>query len=102
MTCSSIVPAQITDWFREQGWTPFSYQKACWQAFCEGKHGMIRADTGMGKTYAALMGPVVEHLREVEGRDALDELLRKELGESTATLALTFLALNFHAMPCLD
>lgn len=68
MTCSLPVPAQITDWFREQGWTPFAYQKASWQAFCEGKHGMIRADTGMGKTYAALMGPVVEHFREAENR----------------------------------
>ncbi|MCB0322952.1 MAG: ligase-associated DNA damage response DEXH box helicase [Bdellovibrionales bacterium] len=43
-------------WFSKQGWRPFDYQRAAWDAFDSGASGLIHARTGSGKTYAALLG----------------------------------------------
>ncbi|MCR9226731.1 MAG: ligase-associated DNA damage response DEXH box helicase [Flavobacteriaceae bacterium] len=40
------------NWFQEQNWTPFPFQKESWKAFLDGKHGLLNAPTGSGKTYA--------------------------------------------------
>ncbi len=47
------------DWFAGQGFTPFPFQEAVWDAFANGESGLIHAPTGMGKTYAAWIGPLV-------------------------------------------
>lgn len=46
------------DWFRDQNWQPFSFQKKTWSAFLEQKNGLLNAPTGSGKTYA-LWFPIV-------------------------------------------
>ncbi|HEV8500076.1 MAG TPA: ligase-associated DNA damage response DEXH box helicase [Casimicrobiaceae bacterium] len=43
-------------WFASQGFTPFTFQEEVWAAYAAGESGLIHAPTGMGKTYAALMG----------------------------------------------
>ena len=45
-------------WFRQQDWKPFKFQKDTWKAFLQGKHGLLNAPTGSGKTYA-LWFPIV-------------------------------------------
>ena len=52
--------AQWLGWFRSQGWTPFSFQREAWDAFRQGRSGLIAVATGSGKTYAALGGPLVD------------------------------------------
>ncbi len=47
-------------WFQSQGWKPFPFQKQTWRAFLQGKHGLLNAPTGSGKTYA-LWFPIVLH-----------------------------------------
>ncbi|RNC92006.1 MAG: ligase-associated DNA damage response DEXH box helicase [Allomuricauda sp.] len=47
-------------WFLEQDWTPHAFQKETWNAFLGGKHGLLNAPTGSGKTYA-LWFPIVLH-----------------------------------------
>lgn len=47
-----------TDWFQTQSWKPFPFQKQTWSAFLKGKHGLLNAPTGSGKTYA-LWFPIV-------------------------------------------
>ncbi len=47
-------------WFASQGFTPFPFQEAVWAAHAAGESGLIHAPTGMGKTYAALMGALAE------------------------------------------
>ncbi len=47
-------------WFHEQQWKPFTFQKESWTAFLQGKHGLLNAPTGSGKTYA-LWFPIVLH-----------------------------------------
>ncbi|MDX1672147.1 MAG: ligase-associated DNA damage response DEXH box helicase [Balneolaceae bacterium] len=45
----------IENWFSHRCWTPFSYQRDVWQAFRDGKNGLLNAPTGSGKTYALYM-----------------------------------------------
>ncbi len=45
-------------WFAAEGWAPFAFQEEVWRAYAAGASGLIHAPTGMGKTYAALMGPL--------------------------------------------
>ncbi|MFN8492501.1 MAG: ligase-associated DNA damage response DEXH box helicase [Caldilineaceae bacterium] len=54
----------ILDWFHAQGWTPFPFQQAVWQADLQGESGLIHSPTGTGKTYAAWLGPLMEWMHE--------------------------------------
>lgn len=55
-----IRPAQ--DWFASRGWKPFEFQKKTWRAYLAGKSGLVHAPTGLGKTYAVWLGPVIERI----------------------------------------
>jgi len=62
---SAFAPARA--WFAKQGFAPFEFQEEVWAAYARGESGLIHAPTGMGKTYAAWMGPLV---LGAEGSDA--------------------------------
>ncbi|QSS98231.1 ligase-associated DNA damage response DEXH box helicase [Psychroflexus sp. ALD_RP9] len=49
------------NWFAKQSWKPFQFQTDTWQAFAEGKHGLLNAPTGSGKTYA-LWVPIIQEI----------------------------------------
>jgi len=51
------------DWFSEQDWKPFAFQKNTWKAFLQGKHGLLNAPTGSGKTYALWFPIVLEYIK---------------------------------------
>lgn len=57
MTRNALEPAR--DFFARQGWTPFPFQERAWGAFLDGESGLIHAPTGVGKTYAAALGPML-------------------------------------------
>ena len=40
------------DWFAQQGWQPFPFQRETWEAYLAGESGLLNAPTGSGKTYA--------------------------------------------------
>ena len=46
-------------WFAAQGWSPFAFQENVWAAYARGTSGLVHAPTGMGKTYAAALPPLV-------------------------------------------
>ncbi len=46
----ALVPA--TNWFEAKNWKPFPFQQKVWLAYLDGKHGLLNAPTGSGKTYA--------------------------------------------------
>lgn len=54
----------IDTWFAARGWTPFTYQREAWQAYAQGRSGLINVPTGYGKTIAATFGPIAEALNE--------------------------------------
>ncbi|MEM7515952.1 MAG: ligase-associated DNA damage response DEXH box helicase, partial [Planctomycetota bacterium] len=47
-------------WFAAQGRTPFAFQREAWDAYARGESGLIHAPTGVGKTLAAWLGPLLE------------------------------------------
>jgi ATP-dependent Lhr-like helicase len=53
--------AAIGAWFAGRGWTPMSFQVEAWRAYAAGKSGLLHAPTGLGKTLAAWLGPVMEN-----------------------------------------
>lgn len=63
MTRSTILekapwPSRLDAWFEERGWKPFPFQEEAWSASAEGQSGLLFAPTGVGKTLAALLGPL--------------------------------------------
>ncbi|MCG8309603.1 MAG: ligase-associated DNA damage response DEXH box helicase [Cytophagales bacterium] len=55
-------------WFKHNQWKPFPFQLETWNAFLEGKSGLLNAPTGSGKTYA-LWIPSVLQLLELQNFD---------------------------------
>ncbi|MEM0517586.1 ligase-associated DNA damage response DEXH box helicase [Aequorivita flava] len=52
------------DWFQSKNWKSFPFQKKTWKAFLGGKHGLLNAPTGSGKTYALWVPIVLQYLKE--------------------------------------
>ena len=65
--CAAARPPAATDprfataraWFAAQGFAPFAFQEATWAAFAAGRSGLVHAPTGMGKTLAVAIPPLV-------------------------------------------
>lgn len=53
-----------TSWFAKNNWTPFPFQIKTWKAFLNGKHGLLNAPTGSGKTYALWIPIVLQYLKD--------------------------------------
>lgn len=53
----------LQPFFKAKGWKPFPFQKETWNAYLEGKSGLLHAPTGQGKTLAVFLGPLTETLR---------------------------------------
>lgn len=73
---------QVGSWFDSRGWDVFSFQRAAWGAYLDGRDALIHSPTGSGKTYAAWLGAVIERLGEedpkpvVSGKKVLPEPIR--------------------------
>lgn len=53
-----------TSWFQQNNWKPFPFQKKTWKAFLDGKHGLLNAPTGSGKTYALWIPIVLQYIKD--------------------------------------
>ncbi|MCP4978344.1 MAG: ligase-associated DNA damage response DEXH box helicase [Maribacter sp.] len=51
------------NWFAQQDWKPFAFQKKTWKAFLQGKHGLLNAPTGSGKTYALWFPILLDYIK---------------------------------------
>jgi ATP-dependent Lhr-like helicase len=51
------------DYFQQQGWKAFPFQKQTWDAFISGKNGLLNAPTGSGKTYALWVAIVLQYIK---------------------------------------
>ena len=47
-------------WFGSRERAPFAFQEEVWRAYWRGESGLLNAGTGMGKTLAAWLGPLLE------------------------------------------
>ncbi len=50
--------------FTDRGWHPFPFQRAVFDAYADGRSGLVHAATGTGKTWAVWLPVVEEGLRE--------------------------------------
>ncbi len=48
--------------FKNRGWEPFPFQYETWDAFKHGKHGVLNAPTGSGKTYAVWFAILLNYI----------------------------------------
>lgn len=55
----------VRQWFDTLGWKPQVFQQQAWEAFMQGKQGMVNAPTGSGKTYS-LMLPALLHASSLD------------------------------------
>ncbi|WP_310993510.1 ligase-associated DNA damage response DEXH box helicase [Aequorivita marina] len=58
------IASLCSQWFQSKSWTPFPFQKKTWKAFLDGKHGLLNAPTGSGKTYALWIPIVLQYLKD--------------------------------------
>ncbi len=47
---------------RKTGRNPFQFQRESWKNYLVGKHGLVHAPTGTGKTLGVFLGPVIEYI----------------------------------------
>lgn len=69
---STELPARFADWFAARGWRPYDHQRAMLEAARAGRHTLLIAPTGGGKTLAGFLPSLVE-LAET-GADGLHTL----------------------------
>ncbi|MDN3596177.1 ligase-associated DNA damage response DEXH box helicase [Zunongwangia endophytica] len=51
------------NWFTDQDWKPFKFQKDTWKAYLQKKNGLLNAPTGSGKTYALWVPIVLSYIK---------------------------------------
>ncbi|MGF1571784.1 MAG: ligase-associated DNA damage response DEXH box helicase [Sumerlaeia bacterium] len=54
----------LEKWFEGKKWKLFEFQHKAVTAYAKGESGLIHAPTGMGKTYAAWLGPLDKWIKE--------------------------------------
>lgn len=63
MTQTELIQLAET-WFYKNNWKVFPFQKKTWKAFLKGKHGLLNAPTGSGKTYALWVPIVLQFIKD--------------------------------------
>ena len=63
MTNSNLLKL-AEDWFQQNGWKPFEFQRQTWKAFLNSKNGLLNAPTGSGKTYALWVPIVLNYIKQ--------------------------------------
>ncbi|MES2661385.1 MAG: ligase-associated DNA damage response DEXH box helicase [Verrucomicrobiota bacterium] len=63
--------AALDPFFKTKGWEPFEFQRKTWDAYLSGRSGLLHAPTGLGKTLAVYLGPLVESLPPDQGCQVL-------------------------------
>lgn len=62
----------VCQWFDARSMQPFDFQCEAWDAYMAGQSGLIHAPTGIGKTYAAWFGPLIEWIAGYHRKRPLD------------------------------
>lgn len=80
---------EVESLFRGRGWRPMAFQERAWDAYLAGGSGLICAPTGLGKTWAAWLGPVIEGIREGGAKAVETKSKKGRVGEPLRVLWIT-------------
>ncbi len=58
------IASLCSQWFQSKNWIPFPFQIKTWKAFLDGKHGLLNAPAGSGKTYALWIPIVLQYIKD--------------------------------------
>lgn len=64
MTKKTLGHQIVGKWFQTKRWNSFKFQEDVWDAFLNGKNGLLNAPTGSGKTYALWIPNVIKWINE--------------------------------------
>lgn len=53
---------KVVSWLKTSKRKPFDFQKDTWEAYGEGKSGLVNAPTGFGKTFSVFLAVIIEAL----------------------------------------
>ncbi|MFW5892611.1 MAG: DEAD/DEAH box helicase, partial [Bacteroidota bacterium] len=54
----------ISQWMKENGMTPFSFQKKTWDYYARNYSGLVVAPTGFGKTYSVFLAVLMDYVNQ--------------------------------------
>lgn len=66
--------SDFSQWFDRQEWQVFDFQKQTWDAYAQGKSGLVNAPTGSGKTYALwvpILAEIIQNNPQKKGLKAI-------------------------------
>ncbi|WP_370262874.1 ligase-associated DNA damage response DEXH box helicase [Limnobacter sp.] len=72
---AQLLPRHVEQWFAEQGWSPFDFQREVWSAMAQGESGMLHATTGAGKTLAVWLGALLYLASQAPPRGACTQVM---------------------------
>jgi ATP-dependent Lhr-like helicase len=76
-------------WFHSHGWSPFSFQREVWDAYCAGESGLVHAATGTGKTLAAWGAALTEWLTDARPSPNANLVVRRDRSPALRVLWIT-------------
>ncbi len=65
---------RLRQWLDAQGLSPWPFQERTWQAYADGRSGLVHVPTGSGKTWAAWFGPLAEMLDDAAAGASIDSV----------------------------
>jgi ATP-dependent helicase Lhr and Lhr-like helicase len=84
-------PAALRPFFTAQGWTPFPFQSATWNAYRNGQSGLVHASTGSGKTLALWMGTIADYLEQNNSKTAAHKASEKAFRATAEPIRLLWI-----------
>ena len=85
----------IFTFFKKNGWDPLPFQIKSWESFLKGDNGIIQVPTGCGKTYAALIGPLLK-LKNQNDKNGLKILIISPLKALSRDLEISIKKASIH------
>ena len=85
----------LENFFNNNNWKPLDFQIKAWDSYLKGENGIIQVPTGCGKTYAALMGPLLK-LKEKENINGINILIITPLKALTRDLEKSILNATYY------
>ena len=73
MMSPGLLPPELSDWFAARGWAVRRHQREMVEVAARGRHALLVADTGAGKTLGGFLPTLADFCPTVLGGEAPPE-----------------------------